>query len=93
MTEPTCATRPMSLRSRSTIITFSARFLVSTESRRAISLSPSGASARAAVPFMGRAVSTPASWRKNSSGEQESTWVASLSPALPVPSGKAISAP
>ena len=78
----------MSLRSRSTIIRFSARFLMSSDSRRAVSLSPSGARMRAAVPFIGRAVSTPASWRRKSSGEHDSTCV-----ALAAARGNAISAP
>ena len=73
LTDPTTAMRPRSLRSRSTIIRFSARFLMSSCSRRAVSLSPSGARVRGAVPFIGRACSRPRSWRTNSSGERDST--------------------
>lgn len=72
------AMRERSLRSRSTIITFSARSLALARSRSACRASSSGVPPRAAVPFMGRARISPvpcgpARQSKNSSGETEST--------------------
>ena len=58
-TEPTCAMRDRSLRSRSTIIRFSARSLTLCRKCWAACSSASGVSPRAAVPFMGRVTSWP----------------------------------
>jgi hypothetical protein len=67
-TVPVAATRDRSLRSRSTIITFSARSFALDRSAARLRSSAAGVAPRAAVPFIGR-VSRPASvhW-KNSSG-------------------------
>ena len=72
-TEPVRAILPMSLRSRSTIIAFSARSL--TDPRRPAATASSSADHRplGAVPFIGLVVMRPSSIRKNSSGEAEST--------------------
>ena len=71
------AMRERSLRSRSTIITFSARSLGAVRRRAAWAASSSGVAPRAAVPFMGRARISPppgaSCQSKNSSGETEST--------------------
>ncbi|MCY1235608.1 hypothetical protein D9M72_482310 [compost metagenome] len=73
-TLPGCAMRPRSLRSRSTIITFSARFLASAASAAAACASRTASPERGAVPFIGRVSrwSWP-SWRTNSSGDSDST--------------------
>ncbi|EWS52474.1 hypothetical protein X551_04742 [Methylibium sp. T29] len=90
-TEPVRAMRPRSLRSRSTIIRFSARFLVSRLSSRAVSLSPSSTARRGAVPFIGLATSRPCAWRTNSSGEHDSTCATPL--AATSSAGSAMKAP
>ena len=64
----------MSLRSRSTIIRFSARFFASGREPRARAASRAGSASRGAVPFIGRVSMPPApSSAKNSSGERESS--------------------
>jgi hypothetical protein len=73
-TPPGMAIRPRSLRSRSTIIAFSARSFAEAQSRRATSSSSSSHRPRGAVPFIGRVVIRSSSMRKKSSGEAESTW-------------------
>ncbi|MNK89234.1 hypothetical protein D3C87_1092370 [compost metagenome] len=73
-TLPGWAMRPRSLRSRSTIITFSARFLASAASRRAARASCPASPLRGAVPFIGRVTRCPApSCSTNSSGDSDST--------------------
>ena len=71
------AMRERSLRSRSTIITFSARSLGDARRRSAAAASSAGVAPRAAVPFMGRARMLPpaalACQSKNSSGDTLST--------------------
>ena len=77
------AMRERSLRSRSTIITFSARSLGDARSAAALAASCAGVAPRGAVPFMGRvrmvppppfSASADASCQsKNSSGETDST--------------------
>ena len=71
------AMRDMSLRSRSTIITFSARSLGAVRRCSACCASCSGVAPRGAVPFMGRASRVPPSGAscqsKNSSGDTDST--------------------
>jgi len=62
-TVPATATLLRSLRSRSTIMRFSARFF-------GLEASPSGSVSAGAVPFMGRAVTVPPSTSRNSSGER-----------------------
>jgi hypothetical protein len=61
------------LRSRSTIIAFSARSFEEATRRAAISSSSASQRPRGAVPFIGRVVIRPPSTRKNSSGDAEST--------------------
>ena len=70
-TEPACATRPMSLRIMSVIITFSARFFADAASVAAIARSSAAVMPRAAVPFIGRHNSLPPSSEKKSSGDAE----------------------
>ncbi len=65
--------RPTSLRARSTIITFSARFFSDAASHAARSSSSSRHRPRAAVPFIGFVVIRPPRILKNSSGESDST--------------------
>ena len=72
-TLPVRAILPISLRSISTIITFSARFFSELYSQRRWAASSAGVAPRRAVPFIGRALSCPSSSRKNSSGEAEQT--------------------
>ena len=67
------AMRDKSLRSRSTIITFSARSLADVRRASACAVSSSGVAPRGAVPFMGRVRMRPACQSKNSSGDTEST--------------------
>ena len=75
------ATRDTSLRSRSTIITFSARSLGAVRRCSAWAASCSGVAPRGAVPFMGRAskgpspsgLSSPSCQSKKSSGDTDST--------------------
>ena len=78
-----CAMREMSLRSRSTTITFSARSLGAVRRCSAWAASASGVAPRGAVPFIGRArMSPPAAsvvQSKNSSGDTDSTWVSPAS--------------
>jgi hypothetical protein len=70
-TLPASAMRPMSLRTMSTIITFSARFFSHACRRAAASSSAWNESSRDAVPFMGTDVTSPSSSVKNNSGESE----------------------
>ena len=74
-TLPVWAMRPRSLRSRSTIMMFSARLLASWLSRWAAACSCAGSSpaGAGAVPFMGCAWMRPPWQRRNSSGESDST--------------------
>ena len=72
-TLPGSQTRLRSLRMRSTIMRFSARFLGSEESSAARRASARGSGRRAAVPFMGFAVILRPLTRKNSSGENDRT--------------------
>ena len=67
-TDPTSAMRARSLRSRSTIITFSARCLALAVSAARMRPSSSLVVPRRAVPFMGRVVMPSSSQRKKSSG-------------------------
>ena len=73
VTVPSCATRPRSLRSRSTIIAFSARSFTEPSSRRLISSSSASHRPRGAVPFIGFVAMWRPSIRKNSSGEADRT--------------------
>ena len=73
-TDPGTATRPRSLRTMSTIIRFSARFLGDAPSQRHCAASASVVGPRTAVPFIGRAVSRSPSSEKNSSGDSEQIW-------------------
>ena len=73
------ATRDRSLRSRSTIITFSARSFGDVRRVWACAASSAGLAPRAAVPFMGRARICPPRQSKNSSGETDSSWVSPVS--------------
>ncbi len=66
VTVPGSQTRPRSLRSRSTIIRFSARSL-------ALANSASAGSSAPRVPFIGWVTSSPSLWWKNSSGETLAT--------------------
>ncbi len=72
-TLPTSATRDRSLRSRSTIIRFSARSLALVRRCSAAAASVAASGPRGAVPFMGRVVMCSPSQSKNSSGETLST--------------------
>ena len=72
-TLPNRATRPRSLRSRSTIITFSARSLPEDSSRSRSRESSCSQRPRAMVPFMGRLSMRRPSQRKNSSGDADTT--------------------
>jgi hypothetical protein len=69
---------------------FSARFLASAASLRAASASAASSPLRAAVPFIGRACSTPSWWRRKSSGEHDST---QSGPPSSASAGRRISAP
>ncbi len=68
---PGAAIRPRSLRSRSTIIAFSARSFTDAVSRSRIASSSSSQRPRGAVPFIGRVVSRSPSNRKKSSGDAD----------------------
>ena len=70
-TVPGAAIRPRSLRSRSTIIAFSARSFTDAVSRSRIASSSSSQRPRGAVPFIGRVVSRSPSSRKKSSGDAD----------------------
>ena len=70
-TEPASATRPMSLRIMSVIMTFSARFLADDCNSLATARSTDDVMARAAVPFMGRQVSSVPASEKKSSGDAD----------------------
>ena len=59
LTDPGVATRPRSLRSRSTIIRFSARFFSSAASAALRSASTAASPHAGAVPFIGRASTRP----------------------------------
>ncbi len=84
VTDPVRAMRARSLRSRSTISTFSARFFASFARNRAAAASSRGSSARGAVPFIGRARSNAPVFSTNSSGEHDT---------IHAPPGSATSAP
>ena len=73
-TVPMSQTRPRSLRNRSTIIMFSARFFGSRASSSRMSRSDCGSGCRGAVPLMGLD-STIASrvMRRNRSGDEQAT--------------------
>ena len=79
----------MSLRSRSTIIRFSARFFPSRRQPAAQRQRPrAGSASRGAVPFIGRASMPPApSSAKNSSGERESSVAPGSATSAPWPTG------
>ena len=83
-TDPARARRPRSLRKRSTIIKFSARFFSSAASAMARASSTSTSPEAGAVPFIGRATSWPARCEKNSSGEHD---------RIAAPSGSPMKAP
>ncbi len=70
-TVPGRAMRPRSLRSRSTIIAFSARSFTDAVRRSRVASSSASQRPRGAVPFIGRVVSRSPSSRKNSSGEAD----------------------
>ena len=70
---PARAIRPRSLRSRSTIIAFSARSLADATSEAPAASSSASQRPRGAVPFIGRVVTRSPSMRKKSSGDAEST--------------------
>ena len=70
-TLPVSATRARSLRSRSTIIRFSARSLTDCCKALAAFSSASGSACRGAVPFIGRVVICGPRLRKNNSGDTE----------------------
>ncbi|KFC52218.1 hypothetical protein GY12_07840 [Micrococcus luteus] len=72
-TEPGSHTRERSLRSRSTIMRFSARVLGSAASARAASASSAGSASRAAVPLIGLVLYRPSRPERNRSGEAETT--------------------
>ena len=72
VTEPLRATRPMSLRSRSTIIAFSARSFTDPSSPERIDSSSASHRPRGAVPFIGLVTIRSPSIRKKSSGEADS---------------------
>ena len=69
LTLPTSATRPRSLRTRSTIITFSARSFSLCCKSFAANKSASGRAVRPRVPLIGRASTTPSRRLKKRSGE------------------------
>ena len=73
VTEPGRAMRPRSLRSMSTIMTFSARSFSERTSPSAMALSSPVQRPRGAVPFMGRERTVPPSRSKNISGEAQHT--------------------
>ena len=70
-TEPGVASRPMSLRIRSTIIRFSESVFGSRASARTMFASSAGVAPRAAVPFIGFDESVVPSFRRKSSGESD----------------------
>ena len=70
-TECGSAMRERSLRSRSTIIRFSARSFGALRRKSDCTASSAGVAPRGAVPFIGRASSRPARQSKNSSGETD----------------------
>jgi hypothetical protein len=72
-TVPGRDTRPRSLRSRSTIIAFSARSFAEAVSAAAFASSSSNHRPRGAVPFIGRVVTRRPSSARNSSGEADRT--------------------
>ncbi|VTU21677.1 hypothetical protein E5CHR_01235 [Variovorax sp. PBL-E5] len=78
-TEKGSAMRDMSLRSKSTIITFSARSLADARNPAAAAASASAVAPRAAVPFIGRASSRRSRQSKKSSGETDSSCSSPLS--------------
>ena len=81
-TEPTLQTRPRSLRSRSTIIRFSARVFGSVRKSQLRRRSSAGSSDLAIVPLMGLLDTVPScSTLRNLSGEEDST--SSSSPKAP----------
>jgi hypothetical protein len=71
LTEPVEQIRPRSLRMRSTIITFSARFFSLAWSAAPQRTSSSGVSPRSAVPFIGFTTMRRPRMSKKSSGESE----------------------
>ena len=78
----------MSLRRRSTIIRFSARFFTSRASPSRSPASRSGSGSRGAVPFIGRASMPPApSSAKKSSGERDSSVAPGSFTSAPCPTG------
>jgi len=83
VTAPLRATRPMSLRIRSTIIAFSARSFVDACRARRIASSSSSHRPRGAVPFIGRETIRSPSIRKNSSGDADKTRCAPVSMYAP----------
>ncbi len=70
-TDPTSDRRLRSLRSRSTIIRFSARFFSLCASARASAASCSGLAPRGAVPFIGRVAMRRPAVEKNFSGDSD----------------------
>ena len=92
LTLPICAMRPRSLRSKSTIITFSARSLALLRRCSAWAASCAGVVPRAAVPFMGRVRMLPLPWAgwcqsKNNSGETDSSASCPMSKKMLKPPG------
>ena len=78
----------MSLRSRSTIIRFSARFFGSAASAAASAASRPASASRGAVPFIGRASMPPApSSAKKSSGERDKSTASPSATIAPNPTG------
>ena len=72
-TEPYRHTRPRSLRSRSTIITFSARSFALARSSAASAASSLGVAPRGRVPLIGRVSILSSRARRNRSGDAETT--------------------
>ena len=72
-TDPVAATRPRLFRSRSAIMTFSARSFSEERSRSRTASSSSGKRPRRAVPFMGRVITVSPRRSRKSSGEAEIT--------------------
>ena len=73
VTEPSRAMRPTSLRSRSTIIAFSARSFAEPRRRSRLASSSASHRPRGAVPFIGFVTMRSPSRRKKSSGDADST--------------------
>ena len=73
-TLPGTATRPTSLRPRSTSMMCSARSFSSASSSAASASSSSGVAPRGRVPAMGCVVTTPSSTRTSISGEAPTIW-------------------